>query len=274
MRFLCIITLTVVLAVSCRTSKSSLSDDTSPGGRANSGTRKITEVRCADATGDRELKIKRSENELPFPTYHVEFIFRGTRVSQVTDAPVAINNGTRFVVKKVTNLDDREDIEVSAGVTWTEGRISGYYREAANGGLSPLPGVDFAACAVVEVGAIAPQNVPRNIAKIECVDNSGDRKLSIKRSNNELPFAAYHVEFIFRSQLYVRVTDAPVAVNNGARFIVQKVTDIEDRENIQVSAGVDWSSGQPKGFYQEAANNGTSPLPGTQFDLCSITEGR
>jgi len=273
MNLLLKLVLIAALSLSCRATTSTLSDQSEDAPTGPSASRNITEIRCTDGTGDRELKIKRSENELPFPTYHIEFVFRGQRVSLVSDAPVAINNNRRFMVQKITNIEDRSNIEVSAGVEWSERGVSGFYQEAANGGLSPLPSVQFETCAVREIGRTQTDNGPRNIAKIRCVDDSGDRQVLVTRSLNELPFPTYHIEVIFRGQQFVMVTDAPVSVNDGSRFMVQKVTDLEDRENIEVSAGVDWTSGSPKGFYQEAANNGLSPLPGLHLELCSVTEG-
>jgi len=238
--------------------------------------RNISKITCTDISGQKKLVIERSNNELPFPTFHIEVSFQGNVSVKVGDAPVTRNEETSFMVQKITTVDNRDDIEVSAGVNWSDNdKVTGFYMEAANGGMSPLPGMQFNKCEVEEINFDAePDAEPtdeRRVKKVVCYDNSGNKRLVIERSINELPFPTFHVSFFFNNFLKVNVLDAMVTEDSSERLVVGKVTDLEEREGIEVTAGIDWSEDNTaSGFYQEAANEGASPLPGTDFPKCKV----
>ncbi|MCX6117925.1 MAG: hypothetical protein NT027_10310 [Proteobacteria bacterium] len=266
--------MSLTLANSCRTTSSSASNmrQSSPSSSA-SKTHKIKEIRCRDNSGDRELKISRSNVDLPFLAYNVEFKFRGRVVSELSNAPIFQNEANRFSVQLPSKDEDDNAMIVTAGVLWDGSKAEGFYQQAANNGGSPLPAAEFESCAVVEdATANGAASGPRKIQDIRCVDDTGDRVMTIKKSENELSFPSFHISFSFRGQNFAKVTDAPVTVNDGKRFTVEKSATVDDEPDTLVTAGVEWSANGVKGFYQQSANGGASPLPATELPFCSVTQ--
>jgi hypothetical protein len=95
----------------------------------------------------------------------------------------------------------------------------------------------------------------------------------IEKSPNKLAIPTFHIR-IFNTGKEVRYVDnAPVIENDEDSFVVRKITTLDgDSEDIEVTAGVRWSKKIAHGFYMEAANGGSSPLPASEFQKCIIED--
>lgn len=134
------------LVFGCRTTSPEKS------GLQSAQTRNMQKAVCLSSDKSKSITIERSENERPFPTFHLTQTFKGRTVLKVTDLPVTMDDSTQFMIQKVTEVDGREDIEVSAGLDFTGSKASGFYMEAANGGASPLAGIEYPNCTITKIG--------------------------------------------------------------------------------------------------------------------------
>ncbi len=141
--YLCLIL--PILISSCRsTNKSAVSEDTLILSQMN-----IQKITCKSILANaNDLVITRSISELPFASYHVDIDGRNIILG---DAPSVRQTDDSFMVQKIIDIGQRQDIEVSAGINMINGQFEGFYMEAANGGLSPLPGISFKPCVIEEV---------------------------------------------------------------------------------------------------------------------------
>ena len=135
--------------VACQSTQNTALKSENPSNNHN-----INKIECKDGTGNRVMTIERSINELPFPSYHVTLKFQGRAVESFSDLPEVSNNPTKFMVQKIVDIGHRQNIEVSAGINFYNGQGTGFYQEAANGGMSPLPGASYNTCTIVDQGSV------------------------------------------------------------------------------------------------------------------------
>lgn len=147
--FKCKSLLIVLTAAACLSHCKTSSSKQSNASLEQSGSRnlrKFDKITCTGGRNGLTMTLIMSENELAKPTFHILREIGGERVSYIENAVVVEDSNEQFVVEKNTNIEDRQNIQVSAVVEWKGATGKGFYQEAANGGMSPLPPSEFKTC--------------------------------------------------------------------------------------------------------------------------------
>lgn len=107
---------------------------------------RVQSAHCKSENSKFNVLIVREESS---STFRVE-LRSSERIFQVLEnMPQVGRNEDEFLLTDIRNFDDRGDMEVTIGLRWEDDVVTGYFSEAANGGLSPLPGVSLHSCKVV-----------------------------------------------------------------------------------------------------------------------------
>lgn len=90
------------------------------------------------------MQLTLTPTEAALPIYEVELSYQGQQFD-LFNAVLVRNTSSQFMVEA-----QKEDNKiVSVGLTYSEDKeVEGFYQEAANGGMSPLPAHLFESCAV------------------------------------------------------------------------------------------------------------------------------
>lgn len=99
-------------------------------------------IKCKNERG-LSMELTLTPLEATIPIYKLTLSFQGTQIESF-NAELRENSDYRFMVEA---LQEEGSKLVSAGVLFTD-NTQGFYQEAANNGLSPLPGVAFQNCTI------------------------------------------------------------------------------------------------------------------------------
>lgn len=102
---------------------------------------------------------------------------------------------------------------------------------------------------------------------VVCVKNDGDKQstLILNRSMNEGRVPNYNLTYVVNGHVYLHF-ETSLRKSDERQFQVEGYISDTERRDVIGYAGYDLKTG--KGYYQEAANDGMSPLPGTSFPSC------
>lgn len=117
---------------------------------------------------------------------------------------------------------------------------------------------------VISINSFASTPKPKTVV---CVEKTGSKTsvLVLDLAPNEGVVPNYDLTYMVNGKVYLSFETSLKETSDNS-FSVQGYINDNHRSDVIGYAGYDLKTG--KGYYQEAANDGMSPLPGSHFSSC------